>query len=228
MGMDGNPHAVGAHPKPLSRAGVGAFAAAVLGLSVAACSTAAAPQGPMAAAPQGAMAATPQGAMAAASPHGPTVAFESIDGPPSTIFNKLVEDLSQEASVRQVAVVSRDGQAQYRVRGYLAALVVGKRRNTVIAWAWDVYDAGQQRALRISGEVPAGGSGRGTWAAADDGVLRRIATTSMDQLATFLAAPPAPPASPATPSVLGPNIAANPPDPAASPSSTLAYAGDGR
>jgi len=226
MGMDGNPRAVGAHPKPLSRAGAGAFAAALLGLSVAACSTG--PQAPMAAAPQGPMATAPQGAMAAATPHGPTVAFESIDGPPSTIFNKLVEDLSQEASVRQVAVVSRDGQAQYRVRGYLAALVVGKRRNTVIAWTWDVYDAGQQRALRISGEVPAGGSGRGTWAAADDGVLRRIATTSMDQIATFLAAPPAPPASPATPSVPGPNIAANPPDPAASPPSTLAYAGDGR
>jgi hypothetical protein len=218
MGMDGSPRAVGAHPKPLIRGGVGAVAAAVLGLFVAACSTA----------PQGPMAATPQGPMAAATPHGPTVAFESIDGPPPTIFNKLVQDLGEEASVRQVAVVSRDGQAQYRVRGYLAALVVGKRRNTVIAWAWDVYDAGQQRALRISGEVPAGASGRGTWAAADDGVLRRIATTSMDQLAAFLAAPPAPPASPAAPSVPGPNLAANPPDPTASPSAALAYAGNER
>jgi hypothetical protein len=211
MGMDGSPRAVGAHPTLLIRAGVGAFAAAVLCLCAAGCSTA----------PQGAMAS----ASAAPSPHGPTVAFESIDGPPPTIFNRLVQDLSEEASARQVAVVSREGQAQYRVRGYLAALVVGKRRNTVIAWAWDVYDAEQQRALRISGELPASGSGRGTWAAADDGVLRRIAMTSMDQLAAFLAAPSAPPASPG---VSGPNIAANGPDPTASPSSALAYARDRR
>jgi hypothetical protein len=86
---------------------------------------------------------------------------------------------------------------------------------------WDIYDADQQRALRISGEVPASGSGRGTWASADDGVLRRIAAAGMDQLAVFLAAPPAPPASPSTPA---PNVAATGPDPAAA----LAYAGDRR
>lgn len=208
MGMDGSPRAIGAHPNSLLRIGAGAFAAAVLCLCAAGCSTA----------PQGAMAS----ASAAAPPHGPTVAFESIDGPPPTIFNRLVQDLGEEASARQVAVVSREGQAHYRIRGYLAALVQGKRRNTVIAWVWDVYDADQQRALRISGEVPASGSGRGTWAAADDGVLRRIAMTSMDQLAAFLAAPPAQPAPPALPSTPSPNIAANGPDPTAA----LAYAGN--
>ena len=206
MGMDGSTCAVGAHPKSLVRAAIGAVAAAVLCLCAAGCSTA----------PQGAMAS------AAAPPRGPTVAFESIDGPPATIFNRLVQDLSEEASARQVAVVSREGQAQYRVRGYLAALVQGKRRDTVIAWVWDIYDADQQRALRISGEVPAGGSGRGTWAAADDGVLRRIATTSMDQLAAFLAAPPAQPTSPPPPGTPAPNIAANGPD----PTGALAYVGN--
>jgi len=209
MGMDGSPRAIGAQPNSSLRIGVGALAAAVLCLCAAGCSTA----------PQGAMAS------AAGAPHGPTVAFESIDGPPPTIFNRLVQDLGEEASARQVAVVSREGQAQYRIRGYLAALVEGKRRNTVIAWVWDIYDADQQRTLRISGEVPGSGSGRGTWAAADDGVLRRIAMTSMDQLAAFLAAPPARPAPPpAVPSAPGPNIAANHPDPTAS----LAYAGNGQ
>src|SRR5215472_8666058 len=94
-------------------------------------------------------AASPQAP--AASAHGPTVAFDSIDGPPETIFRQLVQDLSDEALTRQMAVVSREAPAQYRVRGYLAALV-GKKRTTVIAWVWDVYDANQQRALRISGE----------------------------------------------------------------------------
>jgi hypothetical protein len=210
MGMDGSRRAGGAIPTSLIRAFIGALAAAALCLCAAACSTA------------------PQGAMASAAPvpHGPTVAFESIDGPPSTIFNRLVQDLGEEASARQVAVVSREGPAQYRVRGYLAAVVQGKRRNTIITWVWDIYDADQQRALRISGEVPAGGSGGGTWAAADDGVVRRIATSSMDQLAAFLAAPPTPPApAPAAPpSAAGPNVAAGSPDPTA----TLAYAGSRR
>ena len=45
----------------------------------------------------------------------------------------------------------------------------------MIAWVWDVYDRNQQRALRLSGEEPAGKAGRDAWAAADDLVLRRIA-----------------------------------------------------
>jgi hypothetical protein len=205
MGMVGSTRATGAHPKSLLRVGAGALVSAVLCLCAAGCSTA------------------PQGARAAATPHGPTVAFDSIVGPPPTIFETLVQDLSQEANARQIAIVSREGQAQYRVRGYLAALVEGKRRNTVISWVWDVYDADQQRALRISGELPASGSGHGTWAAADDGVLRRIAMTSMDQLAAFLAAPPAP----AAPSEPGPNVATNGPAPTAA-ASALAYARDHR
>ncbi|HLH93123.1 MAG TPA: hypothetical protein VKX28_32265 [Xanthobacteraceae bacterium] len=186
----------------------------LLGACAAGCSSA--PQGPMAGA---------SGPMASATAHGPTVAFDSIDGPPESIFNRLVQDLGDEAAARQVAVVSRRGPAQYRVRGYLAALVEGKRRATVISWVWDVYDANQQRIVRISGEEPGGGSGRGTWAAADDGVLHRIATTSMDRLAGFLAAPDvAPPGGPAAPATPGPNVAAND----APASAAFAYAGEHR
>ena len=54
---------------------------------------------------------------------GPTIAFESIDGPPLPIFQKLVANLSAEAAQRQILVVSRAGQPAYRVRGYLAALM---------------------------------------------------------------------------------------------------------
>ena len=206
MGMDGSTRAAGARLNSFGRVRAGVLASALLGFCAAGCSTA--PQAPVAAAPT----------------HGPTVAFESIDGPPQSIFNRLVQDLGEEAVARQMAVVSRAGSAQYRVRGYLAALVEGKRRTTVISWVWDVYDADQQRAVRISGEEPASGSGRGTWAAADDGVLRRIATTSMDQLAAFLAAPDAQPAPPAVPVRPGPNVAST----NASQSSALAYAGDRR
>ena len=122
-------------------------------------------------------------------PSGATVAFESIDGPPMGVFNKLVQNLNEEAETRQIAVVSREGPAHYRVRGYMAAHI--ERKQTVIAWVWDVYDAGQRRTLRISGEEKAPGtrSVREGWSAADERVLRRIAQTSLDNLVRYLGAP---------------------------------------
>jgi hypothetical protein len=115
-----------------------------------------------------------------------TVAFESIDGPPEELFRKLVAQLGEEASARRVAMVSREAPAQYRIRGYLAAHVQGKK--TTITWVWDVFDADQERAIRFSGEVP-GASSERAWAAADDAVVARIARDGMTRLAAFLASP---------------------------------------
>jgi hypothetical protein len=129
---------------------------------------------------------------AVATPRGPTVAFETIDGPPDSIFHRLVQSLTTEAEARQVAVVSRSGPAQYRVRAYLATLV-GQKRSS-IAWVWDVYDANQRRAVRLSGEETVAGAGRTTWAAADDQVLQHIARKGMDQLVAYLSAPSTEPA----------------------------------
>jgi hypothetical protein len=113
-----------------------------------------------------------------------TVAFESIDGPPEQLFRKLVAQLSQEANARQVAMVSRDQPAQFRVRGYVAAHVQG--RTTTITWVWDVFAADRERAVRLAGEVPGALSER-AWAAADDVVVARIAQDGMSRLAAFLA-----------------------------------------
>jgi len=119
------------------------------------------------------------------------IAFETIDGPPVGVFRKLVQTLDEEAQARQVVVVPHDGQAQYRIRGYLAANV--RRGETEIAWVWDVYDSEQRRRLRITGEERAGRAGRNAWAAADEAVLRRIAQNGMDRLVAFLGSPgPAP------------------------------------
>jgi hypothetical protein len=115
-----------------------------------------------------------------------TVAFESIDGPPEQLFRKLVAQLGEEASAYRIAMVSRQAPAQYRIRGYLAAHVQGKK--TTITWVWDVFDAEQERAIRLSGEVPGAPSER-AWAAADDAVVTHIARDAMTRLAAFLAAP---------------------------------------
>jgi hypothetical protein len=126
---------------------------------------------------------TPNGAFAMAT-DSPTVAFESIDGPPPQVFDRMVGMLDSESKLRNLSIVSRDGQAAYRVRSYLAAQVVGDR--TMIAWVWDVYDRNQQRTLRLSGEEPAGKVGRDPWSAADDMVLRKIAQAGFSGLSSIV------------------------------------------
>jgi hypothetical protein len=138
------------------------------------------------------------GALSGMSGQPRTVAFESIDGPPETVFKSLVRELNQEAQARQVSVVSRESDAQYRIRGYVAAHVQGKK--TTISWVWDVYDADHQRAMRLTGEE-VGASGRTAWNAADDQVINHIARDGMTRLAAFLADPSAPPAAQTQPNV---------------------------
>ncbi len=125
---------------------------------------------------------------------GATVAFESIDGPPPQIFERMVDVLQSESKLRNLQVVSREGSASYRVRSYLSAQVSHGR--TTIAWVWDVYDRDQQRTLRLSGEEPAGKAGRDPWTAADDLVLRKIAQAGLSGLSAMVngTGPDAPPA----------------------------------
>ena len=123
------------------------------------------------------------GAFAMAS-SGPTVAFESIDGPPPQIFDRMVSVLDSESKLRNLSIVSREGTSSYRVRSYLSAQV--SRGRTTIAWVWDVYDRDQQRALRLAGEEPAGKAGNDPWAAANDLVLRKIAQAGLSGLSGMI------------------------------------------
>jgi len=133
---------------------------------------------------------------------GQTITFESIDGPPPGVFDRMVSVLDSETKLRSLAIVSREAPATYRVRSYLSAQVV--RGRTVIAWVWDVYDRNQQRALRLSGEEQAGkparDASRDPWMAADDMVLRKIAQAGLSGLSSMVNGTPAdsPPAAPAS------------------------------
>lgn len=137
--------------------------------------------------------------MSAAPATGATIAFESIDGPPPQVFNKLVASLNNEAGAQRIAVVSRNTPATYRVRGYVSAAV--DRNKTTFGWVWDVYDADKRRALRISGEEAGSAAGRrDAWTSADDAVLRRMAHSGMEKIAAFLSSPePLPAAAPEMP-----------------------------
>jgi hypothetical protein len=154
---------------------------------------------------------------------GATVAFESIDGPPPQVFDRMVGILDSESKLRSLSVVSREGTAAYRVRSYLSAQVV--RGKTVIAWVWDVYDANQQRALRLSGEEPTAiKGGRDPWQAADDLVLRKIAQAGFSGLSNMINGTPDAPGS--VPGLRGPAVASVTPEAplAALPASALGYA----
>jgi ABC-type glycerol-3-phosphate transport system substrate-binding protein len=150
-----------------------------------------------------------------------TLTVDSVDGPPPQVFERFVEALNAEAQAKAVPIVSREGTATYRVRAYLAAQV--SRGRTTIAWTFDVYEAGQQRTLRLTGEEPAGRAGRDAWAMADAQLLRRIAQNGMAGVAQLVngTLPAEAPAQPAPPR--GPAVAeAQEPAPAARPT-TLAF-----
>ncbi|WP_407148401.1 hypothetical protein [Bradyrhizobium sp. ORS 86] len=154
---------------------------------------------------------------------GATVAFESIDGPPPQVFDRMVSVLDSESKLRSLSIVSREGTAAYRVRSYLAAQVV--RGRTMIAWVWDVYDSNQQRTLRLSGEEPAGKAGRDAWASADDLVLRKIAQAGLSGLSSMISGGPAdsPAPAPAPAPDLHGAVVASAPAPAASETVALGY-----
>src|SRR4029079_4192324 len=144
-------------------------------------------------------------AMATSAGGGATVAFESIDGPPPQVFDRMVSVLDSESKLRNLSIVSREGRASYRVRSYLSAQVV--RGKTVIAWLWDVYDNNQQRTLRLSGEEAAGKAGRDAWAAADDLVLRKIAQAGLSGLSGMINGTPDAAPAPAPDRRSGPAVA---------------------
>lgn len=130
----------------------------------------------------GCIATSPTVSLTAA--EGATIIFESIDGPPRPVSARLAKSLNQEAAARQLVVVTRGGQALYHIRAYVAAQP--EDGATSLAWAFDVYDAERKRAFRLRGEERAAGSG--SWTAANDEALRRIAAASITELTSFIAA----------------------------------------
>ncbi|WP_420833397.1 hypothetical protein [[Pseudomonas] carboxydohydrogena] len=160
---------------------------------------------------------------------GPTVAFESVDGPPPQVFQRLVKVLETEGTTRHISVVSRDANPTYRVRSYYAAQVKRGTHNASIAWVWDVYAGDQSRAARLSGTEPAGTAGADAWDAASDQVLRRISQAGLSGLTNLVNGGAAPVQSaPPVPETAGPAVAGLPaagtPETGA-PAQALAFSG---
>jgi hypothetical protein len=114
------------------------------------------------------------------------IAFESIDGPPPTVFQRLVAQLTSEAEARKLPVVSRSNPGAWRVRLYLAAHV--KKKQATISWVGDVFDTRYDRVFRVAGEESVSPARKDVWALADDAVLARIAAKSLDAIMAQISA----------------------------------------
>jgi hypothetical protein len=111
-----------------------------------------------------------------------TIAFESVDGPPRPVFDRLVAALSAEAERRELPVVTHTGPSTYRVRAYLATHVEKKKRQATLSWVWEVFDTRQSRTFRLSGEEPLGAPRSDVWAQCDDALLQRVSARGFDAL----------------------------------------------
>lgn len=134
-----------------------------------------------------------------------TIAFDRIDGLPPALFERYVRKLNDEAEARKVPVVTREGFAPYRIKGYVS--VWTRQRQATMSWVWEVFDSNGERVLRIAGDEKAGKAGRDAWQTVNDEVLARAARSGMEQLAVYFrgpdlqapavasVAPPSPPAA---------------------------------
>jgi hypothetical protein len=126
----------------------------------------------------------------AGSPAGKPIAFESIEGAPAAVQTALAGELASAATARQVELVGMSNPARYRIRGYLKAEPTADG-GTALAFVWDVFDAQQRRAQRVTGSSPIkAASKKNPWDGLDKEALARLAARSMDEIATFLAAGP--------------------------------------
>ncbi|QCI63742.1 hypothetical protein [Phreatobacter stygius] len=133
-----------------------------------------------------------EGPVAGSPPARGAIAFEPIDGAPSAVNQRLAGRLAGEAQARQIQVVANRDGARYRVRGYMATARSGD--TATVSYVWDVFDPERRRSTRIAGEERVQARGGDGWGGLDDAAAGRIASRSMDQIASWLATPQAGPA----------------------------------
>ena len=117
---------------------------------------------------------------------GVPIAVEAIEGPPAEVTGALSAALVQAAADRQVTLVDDKQAPRFRLKGYVTADQAADGK-TELAYVWDVFDASNRRAQRVTGTVETAGDPANPWAQLDDKTLKRVAGKSMDGIADFLA-----------------------------------------
>jgi hypothetical protein len=118
---------------------------------------------------------------------GATVAFVSVDGPPSAVSASFSQIMAREAAAHDI-VVTDTKKARYLVRGYLSAYATAD--GAAVEYVWDVFNKDKQRAQRVDDALDVKGSGSDPWAIAGQAALASVAAKSADDLAAFLSNTP--------------------------------------
>ena len=117
---------------------------------------------------------------------GVPITLEAVEGPPDAVQSALTAAFTQAAANHQVTVVDDSQSPRFRLKGYLTATTAPDGK-TAVAYVWDVFDAANRRAQRVTGLEETGGDPANPWSRLDDRTLQRIASKSMDGIADYLA-----------------------------------------
>ncbi len=117
---------------------------------------------------------------------GVPIAVEAIEGPPAEVTGALNAALVQAAADHQVTLVDDTQAPRFRVKGYVTSDPAADGK-TELAYVWDVFDASNRRAQRVTGTLEVAGDPADPWARLDPATVKRIASKSMDGIADFLA-----------------------------------------
>jgi hypothetical protein len=120
------------------------------------------------------------------SPHGASLAFATLDGPPEAVSTKFKEQFDKAAQSRDVALAKTES-AQYRLRGYLTASA--GQEGTRLAYVLDVYDRQGRRVRRLTEEIGLKPE-TNPWDAVDDKTLAAFADRGAEDVAALLSNTP--------------------------------------
>ena len=120
------------------------------------------------------------------SPHGASLAFASLDGPPQAVSDRFREQFDKAALSRDVALAMPE-TAQYRLRGYLTASPA--QGGTRLAYVLDLYDRQGHRVQRLTEETGLTPDAS-PWDAVDDKSLALLADRGAKDVAAFLSNTP--------------------------------------
>lgn len=110
-----------------------------------------------------------------------------IVGAPVNVVTPLSQRLGADAKARGVtlAAPTEAGQA-YVMKGYFSAMAEGGQ--TTIVYVWDILDPAGNRLHRIQGQEKVAGSAPDNWSAVPASAMEAIASRTMQEYSTWLAA----------------------------------------
>ena len=122
---------------------------------------------------------------------GVPVALDSIEGAPEAVKTRVSAEVATQASARRIEMVETQAKPRYRLKGYVTAYP-SDAGDTTLAVVWDVFDASNKRAQRVTTTTIAKGQGEDPWSRIGESQITKATAQSMNQVAAFLAgAPPA-------------------------------------